>query len=202
MSQIDIIIQFYLIIICIASTDDNKYMLKYFTYGILNSFDFYNRYETYILRGEIKSPYKSLNFKIDSSINITDIRYLYSNIEYNFPEDMSKDLFKNINAKYTNDNLHDFTFTASNSLSTKYLYLLISISPSPPTDITVYVKSNYNSNTDSESSTPSYFFWLSILLTILLVILIGWTIIYIYKNDGVSGCITAIIQLFVAFLNK
>jgi len=160
MNKMDIITLFYLIIICIASTEDNKYMLKDLTYGTSNSFDFYNKYESYILKGEVKSPYKSIDFNVYSSINITDIGYLYSNIEYNFPEDMSKDSFKNIKAKYTNYNLHEFAFTASNSLSTKYLYLLISISPFHLSDITIYAKSNYNSNTDSdadsESSTPSY----------------------------------------------
>ena len=122
-------------------------MLKFFTYGEPNNFYFYDNFETYILKGEVQTFYKSLDFKVYSSINITDIRYLYSNIEYNEIEDMNKDSFINVSTKYTHYDInHEFTFNAPNSLSTKHLYLLISISPSPPTDIIVYMQSKYISD--------------------------------------------------------
>lgn len=177
------ILLFCLIIFSYASTEKEK-MLKYFTYGISNSFDFYDNFETYILRGEVQSSYKSLDFNIYSSINITDIRYLYSNIEYNDVEDMNKDFFTNPNAKYSHyDMNHEFTFTARNSLSTKYLYLLISISPSPPTDISVYVKSTYNKDPvpDSGSSSSSSF---TSIMQIVFFILLGIFLIVLF-----IGCI-------------
>ena len=87
MNIMGIVLLFYLMIFCYSSTED-KYMLKYFSYGTSNSFDFYNKYKTYILRGQIQSSYKSLDVNIFSSENITAMGYLYSNIEFNFPEDM------------------------------------------------------------------------------------------------------------------
>ena len=84
------VLLFCLIILCYASTEKEK-LIKYFTYGEPNNFDFYDNFETYILKGEVQSSYKSLDFKIYSFINITDIRYLYSNIEYNEIEDINKD---------------------------------------------------------------------------------------------------------------
>ena len=183
MSNTKIVLIFCLIIFSYASTEKEK-MLKFFTYGISNSFDFYEDFETYILRGEVQSSYSSLDFNIYSSINITDIRYLYSNIEYNNTEDMSKDSFTNSNAKYThyNEN-HEFTFTAPNSLSTKYLYLLISISPSPPSDISVYVISSYNKNPDP-SPVPDSGSLSSKTMIIGLLILLGVIII-----GSLIGCI-------------
>ena len=191
----DIILLFCLIIFCNASTED-KYMIKNYGYGKSNSFDFYNEYETYILRGEVQSYYKSLDFDIYSSVNITDIRYLYSNIEYNYPEDMSISLFTNANAKYTSYTYnHEFIFTAQNDLSSKYLYLLISISPSPPRDLTVYVKSTYNnySSSDSDSDTST----LIITLIIIGVVIIGSILIFAVcgvKNgktvcEGILACL-------------
>ena len=196
----NIILLFCLIIFSYASTEKEK-MLKYFTYGISNSFDFYDNFETYILRGEVQSSYHSLDFNIYSSINITDIRYLYSNIEYNEVEDMNKDSFVNPNAKYSHYELnHEFTFTAPNPLSTKYLYLLISISPSPPTDISVYVKSTYNKNPVPDSGSSSSVSFTSILYLVLFILLgifliglfIG-CIIHSIKNggsacDGIKAC--------------
>ena len=185
----DIILLFYLMIFCYASTED-KNMLKYFSYGISNSFDFLKEYETYILRGEIQNPYTSLNFDIYSSVKITDIRYLFSSIEYNYPEDMSINSFIKANARYTNYTInHEYTFIASNYISTKYLYLLISISPAPPTDITVYVKSTYNINPDSDSSSSSSvmgYIWLIVFGAIFIIILIGAAICF--KKNGGSAC--------------
>ena len=196
MNNMDIIILFYLMIFCYASSED-IYMLKYFTYGISNSFDFYNKYETYILRGEVQSPYLSLNFNIYSSVKITDIRYLYSNIEYNYPEDMSISSFINANAKYSNYTInHEYTFTASNYISRKYLYLLISISPSPPTDIPVYVKSSYRKIPDSDSSSNSsssdYIWW--IILAAAFIVTLVVVAICSGKNgqaacEGIAACL-------------
>ena len=202
MSNMDIILLFYLMIFCYASTEKEK-LLKYFTYGISNNFDFYSEFETYILRGEFQSYYKSLYFSIYSSINITDIRYLYSNIEYNYPEDMSKYLFTNASTKYTNYTInHEFTFTAINHISAKYLYLLISISPSPPTDITAYVKSTYNKIPEPDSDTSSSPSALTIIGFIALGIvfiacLVGAAIIS-KKNGGSAGeGIVVCLQCFV-----
>ena len=195
----DIILLFYLMIFCYASTED-KNMLKYFSYGTSNSFDFLKEYETYILRGEIQNPYTSLNFNIYSSVKITDIRYLFSSIEYNYPEDMSINSFIKANARYTNYTInHEYAFTASNYMSTKYLYLLISISPAPPTDITVYVKSTYNTNPDSNSSSSSVldYIWLIVFGAIFIIILIGAAICS--EKNGGSACegIAACLQCFV-----
>ncbi len=187
------VLLFCLIILCYASTEKEK-LLKYFTYGEPNNFDFYDNFETYILKGEVQSSYKSLDFKIYSSINITDIRYLYSNIEYNEIEDINKDSFINASKRYTHYDInHEFTFNAPNSLSTKYLYLLISISPSPPTDIIVYVQSNYKANPvpdsgPSSSSSSSVFRY--IVLVLLGIIIIGGLIgcIIMTVNKGGSVC--------------
>ena len=140
-------------------------MLKYFSYGTSNSFYFCTEYETYILRGEIQNPFNSLDFSIYSSVKISDIRYLFSSIEYNYPEDMSINSFVKANTKYANYTInHEYTFTASNYMSTKYLYILISISSAPPTDVTVYVKSTYHKIPDSDSSSNSsssdYIWWI------------------------------------------
>ena len=187
-----IVLFFCFVIFSYASTEKEK-MLKFFIYGISNSFDFYEDFETYILRGEVQSSYSSLDFNIYSSINITDIRYLYSNIQYNNTEDMSKDSFTNSNAKYTHHSEnHEFTFTAPNSLSTKYLYLLISISPSPPADISVYVISSYNKNPDpvpdsgssSSSSTKMYLILIIILLGVIIISSFIGCIICSVKSGG------------------
>jgi len=177
---------FCLILFCNASTEKEK-LLKYFSYGEANNFDFYDNFETYILKGEVQNSYKSLDFKVYSSINITDIWYLYSNIEYNEIEDMNKDSFINVSSKYAHYDInHEFTFNAPNSLSTKYLYLLITISPPPPSDITVYVQSNYISvPVPDSSSSPSIFRY--ILLVLLGIIIIGsliGCIIFSVKNGG------------------
>ena len=195
MNNMDIILFFYLMIFCYASSED-IYMLKYFTYGISNSFDFYNKYETYILRGEVQSPYVSLNFNIYSSEKITDIRYLYSNIEYNYPEDMSISSFINANAKYSNYTInHEYTFTASNYISRKYLYLLISISPSPPTDIPVYVKSSYRNIPDSGSSSSSYdYIWWIIIGAAFIIILIVVAICSGKKGQDACEAIAACLE--------
>ena len=189
MSNKNTVLIFCLIIFCNASTEKEK-MLKYFTYGEPNNFDFYDNFETYILKGEVQSSYNSLDFKVYSSINITDIRYLYSNIEYNKTEDMNKDSFINVSAKYTRYDInHEFTFNAPNSLSTKYLYLLISISPSPPTDITVYVQSTYISNpvpddSDSQLSLSAFGIILLILIGIIIIGSLIGCIIFSVKNGG------------------
>ena len=118
----DIILLFYLIIFCFASTED-KYLLKYFSYGTPNSFEFYKEYETYILRGEVQSPYKSLHCSIYSSVKITDIRFLYTNFEYNYPEDISINSFINADVNYANYTYnHEYTFTAQNYIS-KNIYI-------------------------------------------------------------------------------
>ena len=199
MSNIEIILLFYLIIFCYASTED-KYMLKYFSYGTSNSFDFCTEYETYILRGEIQNPFNSLDFSIYSSVKITDIRYLFSSIEYNYPEDMSINSFVKANTKYANYTInHEYTFTASNYISTKYLYILISISPAPPTDITIYVKSTYHKIPDSNSSSSSSsldIIWLIVFGAIFIVVLIGVAICS--EKNGGSTCegIVACLQCF------
>ena len=192
-----IVLIFCLIIFSYASTEKEK-MLKFFTYGISNSFDFYEDFETYILRGEVQSSYSSLDFNIYSSINITDIRYLYSNIEYNYPEDMSISSFINANAKYSNYTInHEYTFTASNYISRKYLYLLISISPSPPTDIPVYVKSSYRNIPDSGSSSSSYdYIWWIIIGAAFIIILI--VVAICSGKNGQAACegIVACLECF------
>ena len=72
MSNKNTVLIFCLIIFCNASTEKEK-LLKYFSYGETNNFDFYDNFETYILKGEVQNSYKSLDFKVYSSINITDI---------------------------------------------------------------------------------------------------------------------------------
>ena len=173
-----IIIFISILFFCNTSTEDPTFLHRNFIFGQTSTFQFIRGYKTFILKGSINQQ-KEISFSIRCKPLIYQIKYLFTNMDYNTEDEM-------ISLNYTFPNLErrqgyyldEYIFTAKTEGEYQNFYLGISLSEilDYSTDITV------------NSSFPSSF---STLYTVLIVIgslCLILICIGICKATGGSAC--------------
>ena len=182
----EIIVLFCLILYCSSSTEDVK-LLRSFSFGSDNSFEFLEGYRTYYLEGYLQD-YKELEFKITSEKSLDQIKYLFTNREYYYPEDLGLHMFVDahpsesiVGAQY------QYSFTAKTSKATRYLIIAINIDSPAQKYFNVAISSKY----------PTTSVLVSILIGIGLILLLACCIICCKLTggsalEGVAACLAVV----------
>lgn len=182
----EIILLFCLFLYCSSSTEDTK-LLRSFTFGSDNSFEFLEGYRTYYLEGYLQD-YKELDFKITSEKSLYQIKYLFTNREYYYPEDIGLHMLYDaqpsesiVDAKY------QYSFTAKTSKATRYLIIAINIELPADRYFNVSVSSKY----------PTTSVLVSILIGIGLILLLACCIVCCKLMggsalEGVAACLAVV----------
>lgn len=134
-----IIIFISILFFCNTSTEDPTFLYRNFTFGQTSTFQFIRGYKTFILKGSINQQ-KEISFSIRCKPLIYQIKYLFTNMDYNTEDEM-------ISLNYTFPNLErrqgyyldEYIFTAKTEGEYQNFYLGISLSEilDYSTDITV-----------------------------------------------------------------
>jgi hypothetical protein len=182
----EIFLLFFLVLYCSSSTDDSK-LLRYFTFGSDNSFEFLEGYRTYYLEGSLQD-YKEVEFIITSEKSLTQIKYLFTNREYFYPEDLGLHMFLDArpSERIVGAN-HEYSFTAETSKATRYLIIAININSPAEKYFNVSISSKY----------PTTSIFVKILIGIGLILLLACCIIICKLTggsalEGVAACLAVV----------
>ena len=182
----EIILLFCLVLYCSSSTEDVK-LLRSFSFGSDNSFEFLEGYRTYYLEGYLQD-YKEIEFKITSEKSLNQIKYLFTNREYYYTEDIGLHMFYDANpSESIVDSKYQYSFTAKTSKATRYLIIAVNIDSPAEKDFNVEISSKY----------PTTSIFVSILIGIGLILLLACCIICCKLMggsalEGVAACLAVV----------
>ena len=182
----EIILLFCLVLYCSSTTEDTM-LLKQFNYGTDNSFEFLDGYRTYYLQGYLQS-YKELDFKISSAKKITQIKYLFTNRDYYYADDLGLHMLTEANpSESIVGSNYEYTFTAKSKASTRNLIVAINILSPATSSFDVKVSSKY----------PTTSVFVSILIGIGLILLLACCIVLCKVTggsalEGVAACLAVV----------
>jgi hypothetical protein len=169
----EIILIFCLILYCSSTTEDSM-LLKQFNYGADNSFEFLDGYRTYYLQGNLQS-YKEVEFKISSAKKLTQIKYLFTNRDYYYADDLGLHM---LNEAYPSESIvganYEYSFTAKSKTSTRNLIIAINILSPATISFDVKVSSKY----------PTTSVFVTILIGIGLILLLACCIVCCKLTGG------------------
>ncbi len=183
----EIIVLFCLFLYCSSTTEDTK-LLTLFGYGSDNSFEFLEGYRTYYLQGYLQN-YKQVEFKITSQRSLAQIKYLFTNRDYYYAEDlglhMLNDALPSLSMVGGN---YEYTFTAKASYATRNLIIAVHINSPSSTYFNVYVSSKY----------PTTSVFVNILIGIGLILLLACCIVICKATggsalEGIAACLAVVV---------
>ena len=144
-----IIIFISILFFCNTSTEDPTFLYRNFTFGQTSTFQFIRGYKTFILKGSINQQ-KEISFSIRCKPLIYQIKYLFTNMDYNTEDEM-------ISLNYQFPNLErrqgyyldEYIFKAKTEGEYQNFYLGISLSEILDYSTDITVNSSFPSSLDT-----------------------------------------------------
>ena len=182
---ISIIIFISILLFCNTSTEDLTFLYKDFKFGQSTTFRFIRGYKTFILKGSINKT-KEISFSIKCKPLIDQIKYLFTNIDYNTEDEMISLIYEFPKVERSKDYFSDeYIFTAKTEGEYQNFYLGITLSEIPNYSIDIKVKSSFYDFTT-----------ILIVVGLIFIILICARICKDYKGDPAK----ALLCVFYCFI--